>query len=66
MENVRDGEFSNQTNLANESGISKGSLSKYLKNDEKLGKCIEKADGAYTLTPIGQQALNADWEALPG
>lgn len=47
-------------------GVSKSTISRYFSDDEKLELCVVEDEdlGGWTLTPIGEDALRVDWDAI--
>jgi hypothetical protein len=61
---VRDHEIESYQELADVTGISKGSIKMYANEETQLDPCLVKEDGVYQLKPIGNQALEVSWSAV--
>ena len=55
-------EITSRKSLSDYTGIPDGTLAQYLSDRNALDACVEKKDGVYVLTDIGERALDIQWD----
>lgn len=61
---VRSETLSTHEEIADAAGYTETSVSNYLADSEELRRCVQKQDGSYQLTGLGDRALDIDWDAV--
>jgi hypothetical protein len=64
LEAIADDEITSYANLEKATGINDSSIKQYANDEAKLEGCIEKVDGVYQLTPVGEKARRISWGAV--
>jgi hypothetical protein len=64
LRSVRDHKITSQADMSDTTGVGIGAIKRYMTEEKLLEKCLEKENGVYRLTPIGQNALETPWSRV--
>lgn len=46
------------------SGVAPSTVGRWARDEQRLEQCVEKSDGEWELTPVGERALDIDWDEV--